>query len=130
MHPYLSTILLGAVVGLLAGMGGSTGSLYLTPGLLLLNIVKTHGEASGTTLSVFAVPVTLAAAYYYYTLGKVRLDITGILVVVLALFIYIGARCHNLMSETHHYFLGAFTTFSVSLYYLYIAIQSLDQNKK
>ena len=48
----------------------------------------------------------------------------------LALFIYIGARCHTLMSETHHYFLGAFTTFSVSLYYLYIAIQSLDQNKK
>jgi uncharacterized membrane protein YfcA len=129
MHTYLSTIILGSVVGLLAGLSGSTGSLFLTPGLLLLNIEKTHSEAAGTTLAIFAIPVTFAAAYYYYKLGKVKLDITFILVIVLAIFTYIGARYHTMLSATHHYFLGAFTTFTVSMYYLYIGIQSLNKSK-
>ena len=70
MQKYILTFLLAAVVGLLGGIQGQAGSLYVLTGLLMLGIVKTPAEAAGTALLYTSVPVTLGAAYEYYKQGK------------------------------------------------------------
>ena len=128
MHRYLSTILLGSLAGLFGGIGGSTGSVYLLSGLILLGIVKTHTEAAGTILAIYSVPVTFAAGFHYYKQGVVQFDIAAILLVTLSIFTYIGARFHFSLDTALYYFITGITILIIALYHIYNGFKHLKKD--
>ena len=62
---YVKTFILATLVGLLGGIQGQAGALYVLSGLLMFNIVKSQDIAAGTALLYTSVPVTIGAAYEY-----------------------------------------------------------------
>ena len=54
--------------------------------LMLLNIVESQKVAAGTVLLYTSIPVTLGAAYYYYTKGDIDLKIAGLLIPTVFIF--------------------------------------------
>ena len=58
MNKYILTVILSVFVGLLGGIQGNTGAIYILTGLLMLGIVKNQAVAAGTTLS----PIVIAAS--------------------------------------------------------------------
>jgi uncharacterized membrane protein YfcA len=99
MQKYILTFLLAAVVGLIGGIQGQAGSLYILTGLLMLGIVKTQSEAAGTALLYTSVPITIGAAYEYYNQGKINLKIAAILIFTAFTFEYVGAKINPLISS-------------------------------
>ena len=89
MQKYLLTVLLGAMVGILGGLQGNAGSLYVLTGLLMLGIVDSQRKAAGTTLVFTSIPLTLAA-HAYYQKGDVDIHVATILISTAIVFSYIG----------------------------------------
>lgn len=101
MQKYLLTVLLGAMVGILGGLQGNAGSLYVLTGLLMLGIVDSQRKAAGTTLVFTSIPLTLAAAYAYYQKGDVDIHVATILISTAIVFSYIGAKLNYLIPEKY-----------------------------
>ncbi len=117
MNKYLLTFLLGAFVGILGGLQGQAGSLYILTGLLLLNIVKSQKVAAGTALLYTSIPVTLGAAYQYYSKGDVDLKVTAILIPTVFIFAYFGAKLNYLIPKKYTLYSIGITTLCISIYY-------------
>ena len=117
MQKYILTFLLAAVVGILGGIQGQAGSLYVLTGLLMLGIVETPSEAAGTALLYTSVPVTLGAAYEYYKQGKINLKIAAILIFTAFSFAYIGAKINPLISSKVTEYSIAIMTLLSSIYF-------------
>jgi len=117
MKKYIYTFILGAVVGLLGGLQGNAGSLYILTGLLLFGIVEHQREAAGTTLLFTSVPLTLAAAYQYYTKGDVNIPIAVILILTAIIFSFLGAKLNYLLSEKTVLYSIAVATSLSSIYF-------------
>tara|TARA_B100000925_G_C21817121_1_gene391267 strand:- start:342 stop:731 length:390 start_codon:yes stop_codon:yes gene_type:complete len=128
MQKYILTFLLAAVVGLLGGIQGQAGSLYVLTGLLMLGIVKTQSEAAGTALLYTSVPLTIGAAYEYYRQGKVNLKIAAILIFTAFSFAYLGAKINPMISPKVIEYSIAVMTLLSSIYFFKRAY--FDDSKK
>jgi uncharacterized membrane protein YfcA len=117
MREYILSFILAALVGLLGGIQGQAGSLYILTGVLMLGIVKTTSEATGTALLYTSLPVTLGAAYEYYRQGKINLKISAILSFTAFIFAYGGARINPLISSKIIEYSIAITTLLSSIYF-------------
>ena len=124
MKKYILTILLGSVVGLLGGLQGSAGSLYILTGLLILGIVDNQKQAAGTALMYTSVPLTLSAAYIYYKKGDVDLTVSGILILTGIIFSYFGAKLNYLIPKKAVEYSIFITTFLSSIYFFIKAYNS------
>ncbi len=67
----VSLLIIGVLAGVLSGLVGVGGGLVMIPLMILLLGYSQH-EAQGTSLAVLAVPVTLLAAYNYYSEGYIN----------------------------------------------------------
>ena len=117
MKKFLLTFILAAIVGLLGGIQGSAGSVYILAGLLAFEIVKTQKEAAGITLFYTSVPLTLAAAYEYYKKGAVDFTIVAILIPTALMFSFFGAKLNSFISEKNVTLSIAASTLLTSIYF-------------
>jgi hypothetical protein len=69
-------VLLGLVAGIFGGMVGLGGGTIIIPALVYLFGLSQH-QAQGTSLAVMVPPITILAAWQYYSKGHVRLDMAG-----------------------------------------------------
>jgi uncharacterized membrane protein YfcA len=69
-------VLLGLVAGVFGGMMGLGGGIIIIPALVYLFGFSQH-QAQGTSLLIMVPPITLLAAWQYYSKGHVRLDVAG-----------------------------------------------------
>tara|TARA_B100000902_G_C27169240_1_gene842877 strand:- start:111 stop:491 length:381 start_codon:yes stop_codon:yes gene_type:complete len=118
MNKLVLTALLGSIVGLIGGLQGNAGSVYILTGLLLLDIVSDQQQAAGTTLLYTSVPLTIGAAYHYYKKGKVDLKIAGILIISSFIFSLLGARLNFLISQKYTLYSISIMMFLSSLFFL------------
>jgi uncharacterized membrane protein YfcA len=116
-NKYLKTFILASLVGILAGIQGMAGSVYILFGLLALNIVDSQQEAAGTTLLYTSIPLTLGATYIYYKQNKVNLKIASILIPTALVFSVIGAKLNFILPPKFVFFSIAIFTFGISIYF-------------
>jgi len=89
--------LLGLVVGVLAGVLGIGGAIFVVPALVYLFGWEQH-MAQGTTLAMLVPPIGLLAAMRYYQAGHVDLKVAGILCVGFFVGGYFGGLIANQLS--------------------------------
>jgi len=118
MKKYLLTFILAAIVGLLGGIQGAAGSVYILAGLLALGIVETQRQAAGTTLLYTSIPLTLAAAYEYYKKGSVDLTVAAILIPTALIFSILGAKVNFLIPPKITTLSIGVTTLLTSIYFI------------
>ena len=118
MNKLVLTALLGAIVGLIGGLQGNAGSVYILTGLLLLDIVSDQQEAAGTTLLYTSVPLTIGAAYQYYKKGKIDLEVAEILIISSFIFSLLGARLNFLIPQKYTLYSVSIMMFLSSLFFL------------
>ena len=117
---YLKTIILGIIVGFIAGVQGNTGAVFILTGLLVLDIVKTQGQAAG--IALFYSISTIFAAYQYYTQNKFDLKIVGVLIITSTIFSVLGAKVNPYIPQKYVLYSIAMTTLIASLYFFHRAI--------
>ncbi|TAK59884.1 MAG: sulfite exporter TauE/SafE family protein [Bacteroidetes bacterium] len=71
-------IILGFLVGVLSGMIGVGGAVFIVPALVYLFGWQQH-MAQGTTLAMLVPPIGILAAWKYYQAGNVNLKVAGLL---------------------------------------------------
>jgi len=99
MYRYILAAILASIVGIIGGIQGNAGTVYLLAGLLLFNIVKTQQEAAAITLLYTSVPLTLGAAWEFHTRGKLDYSLAAVCILFGFLFSIVGARLNFLISE-------------------------------
>ena len=67
-------ILLGLVVGVLSGLMGVGGAVFIVPALVYIFGWQQH-MAQGTTLAMLIPPIGILAAWRYYTAGHVDIRV-------------------------------------------------------
>ncbi len=95
-HP-LIFILLGIVVGTLAGLLGIGGAIFVVPVLIYVYGWEQH-LAQGTTLAMLIPPIGILAAWKYYEAGHVDLKVAGLLCIGFFAGGYFGAWIANQLS--------------------------------
>jgi hypothetical protein len=121
MNRYIITFILSICVGLLGGIQGNTGAIYILTGLLMLGVVKSQSAAAGTALVYTSFPITMAAAYQYYKRGEVDWRITLILIPTVITFSIIGSKLNPYLPEKYVLSSLAITTFITSIYFFFKA---------
>jgi len=121
MNKYILTCILAVFVGLIGGLQGHAGSMYILTGLLALGIVNSHSKAAGITLLVTSVPVTIGAAYGYYKKGDVDITIASILIPIVFLFGILGEKFNFILSEKTTEYSLAVTMGLCAFYFFYNA---------
>jgi len=86
----MSFVLLGLVVGVLSGILGLGGGIFLVPALIFLFHFTPH-QAQGTSLGVLIPPIGLFAALEYYRKGYIEFSTVGLICVGFAVGAYAGA---------------------------------------
>ena len=126
----IKTAILGIVVGLLAGIQGQAGSLYILFGLMMLNIVDDQKMAAGTALLYTSVPVTIGAAYEYYENKNVDLVAAGILIPIVFIAAYLGAHFNPMIPEKYILYSIGITSLIITIYYFHQGYITKLKNKK
>lgn len=83
-------VLLGLIVGMLSGVLGLGGGIFLVPALVFLFGFSPH-QAQGTSLAVLIPPIGLFAALEYYRKGYIDFPIVGLICLGFIFGAYIGA---------------------------------------
>lgn len=83
-------VLLGLVIGMLSGVLGLGGGIFLVPALIFLFHFGPH-EAQGTSLAVLIPPIGLFAALEYYRKGLVDIPVVGMICLGFVFGAYAGA---------------------------------------
>jgi len=91
-------IALGLAGGILAGLLGIGGAVFVVPALVYLFGFE-QKMAQGTTLAMLIPPVGLLAAWQYYTAGNVNIKVAGILCVGMFVGGYFGGWIANTISS-------------------------------
>ena len=91
---YLQFIILGFVAGILGGIMGVGGAVFLVPALVYLFGWQQH-MAQGTTLAMLVPPIGILAAWQYYQAGHSNLKIAAILCVGFFVGGYLGGMIAN-----------------------------------
>lgn len=87
-------LLLGLITGVLAGLLGIAGGVFLTPALIFI-LGYSQKLAQGTTLAVLLPPVGLGAAYFYWKHGNVDIKAA----ILIAVGVLIGGVFGALMAN-------------------------------
>lgn len=124
MDRYIKTFLLALFVGLLGGIQGQAGALYILSGLLMLNIADSQQIAAGTALLYTSVPVTIGAAYEYYKMGKIDWKISFILIPVVILSSMVGAKLNPMIPEKYVFYSIGVTSLIISVYFFNRGLKS------
>src|SRR5215467_8505730 len=92
-------LLLGLVVGLLAGVVGTGGGVLIVPALVLL-FGMNQRKAQGTSLGALLAPIGILAFWEYYKAGEV--NVTAALLIALGFAIggYFGGMWAQHIPET------------------------------
>ena len=103
----IELIVLGFVVGVLAGVLGIGGAIFVIPALIYLFGWEQH-MAQGTTLAMLVPPIGILAALRYYQAGHVDIKVAAILCVGFFVGGYFGGGIANqLPADTLKKFFGA-----------------------
>ena len=114
---YIKTFILAVCVGLLGGIQGQAGALYILSGLLMLNIVEDQQLAAGTALLYTSIPVTLGAAYEYHKRGKIDWRVSFIIIPTVIIFSMFGAKLNPKIPKKYTLYSIGVTSFIISLYF-------------
>lgn len=104
----IALLLLGLITGVLAGILGIAGGVFMIPALVYL-FGFSQKLAQGTTIAVLLPPIGLGAAYFYWKSGNI--DIRAAALLALGVFIggFFGAGLANkLPNETVEKVFGVF----------------------
>jgi len=118
MQRYILAFLLAAVIGLIGGLQGNAGSVYILTGLLLFNIVSSQKIAAGTTLLYTSLPITIGAAYEYYKRGDLDLKIAAVLIPTGFLFSIFGAKLNYLIPKQYTLYSIGIMMFLSSIFFI------------
>lgn len=77
MH-VIACLLLGLAVGILSGLIGIGGGVFIIPALVFFFGMSQH-QAQGTTLALLVPPIGLLAAWTYYKQGHVDLKVAALI---------------------------------------------------
>lgn len=84
-------VLLGAGAGVLSGLVGIGGGIFIVPALVLFFKMPQH-LAQGTTLALLVPPIGILAAWTYYKQGYVDLKVAALICVGFVLGSVLGAK--------------------------------------
>ena len=87
----LTLILIGVGAGVMSGLFGIGGGVVIVPALLLFARMPPH-MATGTSLSVFLLPVGILGAIQYYRAGHIDVHATLWIALGLLAGAFFGAR--------------------------------------
>ena len=87
----LLAILIGVAAGVLSGLVGLGGGIFIVPALVYIFKMSQH-EAQGTSLATLLLPIGLFGFLQYYRSGNVDLRIAALLAGGFAVGIYAGGR--------------------------------------
>lgn len=113
----LGLVAIGLTVGVISGMVGIGGGIFLVPALHYLFKFSQH-EAQGTSIAVLVPPIGIFAALAYYRYGYVRLSVVAWIALGFALGAFLGALLAGQISE------GALRR-GFGLFMLFIALQMI-----
>jgi uncharacterized membrane protein YfcA len=91
MAQALALLVLGAAVGVLSGLIGVGGGVFLIPALVFLFGMTQH-QAQGTSLAVLVPPIGILAAWTYYKQGLVDLKAAALICAGFLLGGLLGAK--------------------------------------
>jgi uncharacterized membrane protein YfcA len=94
MGQIIQFILLGLVVGILSGVLGIGGAVFIVPALVYIYGWEQH-MAQGTTLAMLIPPIGIFAAMIYYKAGHVDFKVAGLLCLGFLAGGYIGGLFAN-----------------------------------
>lgn len=86
----MAFVFLGLVVGILSGVLGLGGGVFLVPALIFVFDFSPH-EAQGTSLAVLIPPIGLFAALEYYRKGYIDFSVVGFICLGFVVGAYGGA---------------------------------------
>lgn len=86
----MTFVLLGLVVGMLSGVLGLGGGIFLVPALIFLFGFSPH-QAQGTSLGVLIPPIGIFAALEYYRRGYIDFSVVGLICLGFIFGAYAGA---------------------------------------
>ena len=84
-------ILIGLATGVLSGLIGLGGGVFIVPALVYLFKMSQH-QAQGTSLATLLLPIGLLGFLEYYRQGHVDLRIAALIAVGFVIGVYGGAR--------------------------------------
>jgi uncharacterized protein len=116
---YLTTILIGCIVGFVGGFQGIAGGFYISSLLLLTGIAPTQAKAAGTTLLAIVFPLSIGAVYEYWKAGNVNVYIGLTIALFYMIFSHFGARVRQQFSDQFVLLSLAILLMITSLYYFY-----------
>jgi uncharacterized membrane protein YfcA len=87
----------GLVAGILSGLLGIGGGIFVIPGLVLL-MGFSQKMAQGTTLAMMVPPIGLLAAWAYYSEGNVDLKVAGLMCIGFFIGGFFGAKFATALS--------------------------------
>jgi len=91
-------LLFGLIAGVLSGLLGIGGGIFIIPALVLLMGFSQH-TAQGTTLAMMIPPIGLLAALAYYKAGYVDLKVAGLMCVGFFIGGFFGAKFATAIPE-------------------------------
>jgi uncharacterized protein len=84
-------LLLGLIAGVLSGLLGIGGGIFVIPALVFL-LGFSQQMAQGTTLAMMVPPIGLFAAWVYYSKGFVDLKVAGLMCIGFFIGGFFGAK--------------------------------------
>jgi uncharacterized membrane protein YfcA len=120
----IKTLILGISVGLLGGIQGQAGALYILTGLLMFNIVDNQKMAAGTALLYTSIPVTIGAAYEYYKRKEIDWTVSLILIPTVIIFSTLGAKINPLIPKKYTLYSIAVSSLIITIYFFYKGYKS------
>jgi uncharacterized membrane protein YfcA len=91
-------LLFGLVAGVLSGLLGIGGGIFIIPALVFL-LGFSQQTAQGTTLAMMVPPIGLLAAWAYYKAGFVDLKVAGLMCIGFFVGGFLGAKFATALSE-------------------------------
>jgi uncharacterized membrane protein YfcA len=110
-------LVVGLLIGVVSGMVGVGGGIFLVPALVYLFKFSQH-EAQGTSIAVLVPPIGIFAALEYYRYGFVRLSVVAWIALGFAAGAFLGAMLAGQVS-------GAMLRRGFGLFMLFIALQMI-----
>jgi uncharacterized membrane protein YfcA len=94
----MTAILIGLVTGVMSGLVGLGGGVFIVPALVYVFKMSQH-EAQGTSLATLLLPIGLFGFLEYYRRGHVDLRLAGLLAFGFAVGVFAGGHWAQAVSD-------------------------------